>query len=289
VGDFQPIYDPAAGEQEPWCLNDHTFVKGPDGLWHVFGITHIRPFHHLADPGRNMAHATATTLRQAQWEKQPFAMTVDPDRYDEHLFWAPHVVRDRDVYHMFVSVGARSGFQYAIHRYESRDLWAWERTSTNPVLVDGVEARDPMVLRDGDRWILYYTATSAIDRGHFVVAAVTSSDLIHWAGKRWAFVHPLEGVFGGPTESPFVVRRGKRYYLFITDDDVVHVYASDDPLRFMPEHHVLAFSAHASEVVRDEAGDWFISHAGWFKGALELAPLLWHDGLDDQPASIAPA
>ena len=46
--------------------------------------------------------------------------------------------------------------------------------------------------------------------------------------------------------------------------------------------------AHASEVVRDLDGKWFISHAGWERGGLSLAPLIWHDGLDRADTSLKP-
>ena len=288
VGTFIPIYDPAENEPEPWCLNDHCFVKGPDGRWHLFGITHVKPFDHAIDPGTRLAHATAGTLKGA-WRKESFALTADPDRHDEHLLWAPHVVERDDVFHLFVCVGAREGYAYAIHRYESDDLWTWRRTTHGPVVVDGLEARDPMVLLDSDRWICYYTATQRPDGGHFVVAAVTSDDLITWSARTEVFVHTRTGTFGGPTESPFVVRRGDRYYLFVTDDDTVHVYASGDPLSWDPGDHAFAFTGHACEVTRDESGEWFISHVGWEQDGLWVAPLTWHDGLDLRSTSIEPA
>jgi arabinan endo-1,5-alpha-L-arabinosidase len=288
IGEFETIYDPAEGEPEPWCLNDHCFARGPDGRWHLFGITHVKPFDHAVDPGTRLAHATSRTLLGA-WRKEPFALTADPDRHDEHLLWAPHIVERDGAFHLFVCVGAREGYAYAIHRYESDDLWTWRRTTHGPVVVDGLEARDPMVLRDGDRWICYYTATQRPDGGHFVVAAVTSDDLITWSARTEVFIHPREGTFGGPTESPFVVRRGDRFYLFVTDDDTVHVYASHDPLHWSASDHVLAYTGHACEVIRDETGDWFISHVGWEQDGLWIAPLTWHDGLDHASASVEPA
>lgn len=288
IGTFTPIYDPAEGELEPWCLNDHCFAKGPDGRWHLLGITHVKPFDHAVDPGTRLAHATARTL-QGGWHKEPFALTADPDRHDEHLLWAPHIVEHDGVFHLFVCVGAREGYAYAIHRYASDDLWTWRRTTHGPVVVDGLEARDPMVLRDGDRWICYYTATQRPDGGRFVVAAVTSDDLITWSPRTEVFVHPREGTFGGPTESPFVVRRGSHFYLFITDDDTVNVYVSHDSLCWSPGDHVFAYTGHACEVIRDEFGDWFISHVGWEQDGLWIAPLTWHDGLNDASASIEPA
>lgn len=289
VGAFKPIYDAATGQKEPWCLNDHTFVKGPDGRWHLFGITHVKPFNFAKDPGRNLDHATAGSLTQNPWHRERFAVTIDPAKYDEHLFWAPHVVHSGGLYHMFVCAGAKDGHHYAIHRLVSKDLWHWERTQPRPILVDGFDARDPMVIRDGERWILYYTANSTPDGGHHIVASMTSPDLVHWSDRKVVFTHPKEGTFAGPTESPFVVRRGGRYYLFITDGGTVHVYASGDPYHWSPADHVYEFYAHACEVVRDEHGDWFVSHVGWEQGGLSLAPVRWHDGLDDRDSSIPPA
>lgn len=285
VGEFRLIYDPAEGASEPWCLNDHTFVKGPDRKWHMFGITHVKPFEFFKDPGRNLAHATADSLLQQPWRKEPFALTVDP-AYGEHFFWAPHVVKVGRTFHMFVCAGAKEGHEYALHHLTSKDLWKWERDPKNPILVDGFDARDPMLLKDGKTWILYYTANSDKTGGHHIVAAVTSPDLKHWSPRKTVFTHARTGTFAGPTESPFVVRRGKRYYLFVTDNDVVHAYASEDPLHWEAARHVGEFKGHACEVVRDEKGNWFISHVGWMSGGLHLAPLTWHDGLDGEGASL---
>src|ERR1051326_1624001 len=89
---FTQIYDPQAGEKDPWCINVHTFIRDRNGIWHVFGITHILPVNFARDPGRNLLHATAKTLTQTPWHKEPFAVTADWERYGEWLFWAPHVL-----------------------------------------------------------------------------------------------------------------------------------------------------------------------------------------------------
>lgn len=274
VGEFQEIYDPAKGETEPWCLNDHTFVKGPDRRWHMFGITHVKPFNFAQDPGRNLAHATAPSL-QGPWRKEPFALTVDPEKYDEHFFWAPHVVKVGATYHMFVCAGAREGHVYAIRHLTSRDLKTWKRE--REVLRDGFDARDPMLLRHGKEWILYYTANSRPDGGNHIVAAVTSPDLKTWSPRKVVFTHRREGTFAGPTESPFVVYRNGRYTLFVTDNDVVHAYGSNDPLHWDFANEVGSFRGHACEVVQDERKRWWISHVGWMNGGLSLASLTWND------------
>jgi arabinan endo-1,5-alpha-L-arabinosidase len=288
AGEFREIYDPKAGEKESWCINDHTFVRGPDGQWHLFGITHVAPFRFNQDPGKHLLHATAKSLKQTPWHKEPFAVTADWERYGEWLLWAPHVIPHEGLYYMFVCVGNNQGHRYKIHLLTSKDLWHWDRSPANPLLTDGFDARDPCVLRVGSEWVLYYTATSAPDGGNHIVACVRSGDLLRWAERRVVFTHPRQGTFGGPTESPFVVRRGQSYYLFVCDGGTIHVYLSPDPFRWEIGNHAGTINAHASEVVRDVDGKWYISHAGWEHGGLSLAPLVWHDRLNEAEASLTP-
>jgi hypothetical protein len=284
AGEFKTFFAAA----EPWCVNDHTFVQGPDQTWHLFGITHPKPLVWDKDPGHQLAHATAKTLLPAPWEAQPPAVTRDWEKYREYLLWAPYVLRHEGTYYMFVCVGDKDTHRYRIHLLTSSDLKEWKRSPDNPMVVDGFDGRDPFVLRVGDQWVLYYTANSTPDCGNHIVACVTSKDLVHWADRKVVFTHPRAGSFGGPTESPFVVRRGDNYYLFVCDNEWTDVYLSHDPFHWEFAQKVTRILSHASEIIRDVDGKWYISHAGWTSGPLRLAPLLWHDGLDDAPASIPP-
>lgn len=284
AGEFHRIHDPAAGETEPWCINDHCLIQGPDGLWHLFGITHIEPFTFSDDPARNLAHATAERLTQSPWVKHPFALTADPAWKEVHL-WAPHVIRVDGLYYMFVCVGDEDHSRYKIHLLTSPDLRDWTRHPENPMVVDGYDARDPCVVRVGDEWAMYYTATSAPEGGNHIVACQTSRDLIHWSGRRVVYVDPETGTFGGPTESPFVVQRGGLFYLFICNNDRreryrhTDVYVSRDPFRWNYESDLAgAIEGHACEVVQDTDGRWYVSHCGWFQKGVWLAELTWNDG-----------
>jgi arabinan endo-1,5-alpha-L-arabinosidase len=68
AGKFTEVFDPQAGERDPWCINDHAIIRGPDGTWHVFGITHIiLPVDFFRDPGKNLLHATARTNLLEAW------------------------------------------------------------------------------------------------------------------------------------------------------------------------------------------------------------------------------
>jgi beta-fructofuranosidase len=275
--------------EEPWCVNDHTFVQGPDKTWHLFGITHPKPLIWDKDPGHRLCHVTAQTLSQTPWQAQPPAVARDWEKYREFVLWAPYVVQHDGTYYMFVCVGDKDTHRYRIHLLTSPDLKEWTRSADNPMVVDGFDGRDPFVMRVGEEWVLYYTANSTPECGNHQVVSVTSKDLTHWSNRKVVFTHPRAGSFGGPTESPFIVRRGDNYYLFVCDNEWTDVYVSRDPFHWDFDQKNTRILSHASEIVRDTDGNWFISHAGWTGGPLRIAPLKWNDGLDDAPTNILPA
>ena len=271
AGPFERIYDPSVGESSPWYINDHTFVRAPGHRWHLFGITHPEP----ADPLDEdfFAHATARSLH-GPWTKQPPVLPVDPAQGEQHV-WAPHVIRHAGRWWMFYSGGDVDHTRYRMQLATSRDLRTWTRHPANPLFQDGFDARDPYVRRVGGRWVMYYTANERPDGGHHLVAYRTSRDLIHWSGRRVAYTDPAIGTFGGPTESPFVVRRGGHWYLFVCCTGSytgTKVLRSRDPLHFDADQVVGRIDAHAAEVIRDR-GRWWISAAGWGYGGVSLAPL----------------
>lgn len=168
--------------------------------------------------------------------------------------------------------------RFRIQLATSDDLATWTRAPESPLLQDGYEARDPMVLRIGDEWALYYTATSEPSGGQHTVAAVTSRDLRHWSGKRVVFTSERSGKGGGPTESPFVVARDGRYFLFVcTNRRYIEtaVYESDDPFAWSEMQRIATIPAHAAEVIETPEGETYVSGAGWGMGGVYLARLVW--------------
>ena len=305
AGEWTHVYDPSVGEDEPWYINDHTFIRDDDGTWHLIGITHAEPFQPFDE--KHLAHATAPSLL-GPWTKQPFALSTDELWGERHL-WAPHVLSHDGAYWMFVCGGGESPDKYRIHLAMSDDCWHWTRHTDNPLVVDGYEARDPMVLWVDDRWVMYYTATSEAAGGNHVVIAAESDDLMHWTGRTVVYRDALQGTGAGPTESPFVVQRDGRFYLFMGPADFGEamqqqargeridwakaysstlVLASDDPLHFERADAVGEITAHASEVVVDEDGNDWVSHCGWGQGGVYLAPLRF-DGPTNAPRSANPA
>lgn len=277
AGEYRKIYDPSAGEKEQWYINDHTIVRGRDG-WHLFGITHEEPANPYEE--KSCAHAVGASLTQGLWEKLPSPIRTDPSAGETH-FWAPHVVERDGLYYMFWCAGSMEGSErYKIQLATSEDLYSWERSPANPMVVDGFDARDPMVLRVGDAWIMYYTATSRPQGGNHVVAAVTSRDLIHWSDKRVVFTDPSIGKQAGPCESPFVVYERGRYFLFIGprgDYCETGVFMSDDPFHFEAKNQVGRLPSHAAEVICDDDHGYYVTSCGWGQGGVYLAPLTFDE------------
>ncbi|MBF6065881.1 glycosyl hydrolase family 32 [Nocardia terpenica] len=270
-GQFCRIYNPSIGETQLWYINDHTIVRDRSGGWHLFGITHPEP----ADPDHEVefAHATADSLG-GPWTKQPSALTADPGYGETHL-WAPHVIESGGTYFMFYAGGGPDHTAAEINLATSTDLFAWTRRPEGPLFRDGYDARDPMVLRVGDQWVMYYCATSDPTGGNHVVAYRTSTDLEQWSDRAFAYVDPTTGTFAGNTESPFVVEHNGSWYLFIgprPDYVGTDVFCSDDPLNFRIEDQVGHIESHAAEVVDDDGTLW-ITSAGWAQGGVSIAPL----------------
>ncbi|MDP2439144.1 MAG: hypothetical protein Q8P67_25635 [archaeon] len=289
-------------------INDHTFVYGPEGRWHIIGITHTDP----ADPSEevNLAHAVSAAgnvSAAGEWvdAKRPFAMgAVWPP---ETVLWAPYVLfsKESGLYHMFYCGGGPDRAQFQIRLAVSADLYRWARKGT--LFTGGVDGRDPMVLDLGPvgstsnptwpfRYLIYYCGTVPDDPSQSNVSHVTyyrtSSDLSSWSPVAGvAFDGGFDGNnFGGPTESPFVVRRGDRFYLFTGAWDgsytQTRVFLSSDPTSFgsVPAAtavQVGAVTSHAPEVIRDLSGGWWLSSAGWGAGGVSFAPLTWTDGCGD--------
>ena len=277
-GEFIKIYDQSINEEKEWYINDHCFIKDDKGKWHMFGITHEEP----ADPLNeiNFAHATADSLLQQPWLKKPFALTVAKEKpWKEFHLWAPFVIFNNGQYYMYYCAGGETNTSYKIHLAISKDMKNWNRHPSNPMVIDGYDARDPQIIKHEGKWIMYYTATRPDSMGNHVVMAVESADLINWSNKQVVFTHPEIGTFGGPTESPFVVCRENKYYLFVctnTPYDNTAVYESDSPYHWDYENQIAEFPAHCAEVIKVD-NEWYISRAGWNRDGLYISKLKWND------------
>ncbi len=274
-GDYFHIYD-QSDENEWWYINDHCFIQGSDGLWHLFGITHPYP-PEPADENQ-FAHAISNSLTQTPWIKKHFALTANPDAGESHL-WAPHVVEKDGLYYMFYTAGSLlSNYRYRIHLAFSSDLLSWSRYTENPLFQDYFDARDPMVIQADDQYIMYYTALDDRPTGNHIIVYRTSDDLLNWSPRHTAFIHEATGTYNGPTESPYVTQKDNHFYLFTGPDGDYRrtaVYGSSTPYHWDRSDLVTHVNSHAAEVIQDNDGSWYVSHCGWYYDGVYLSPLTW--------------
>jgi arabinan endo-1,5-alpha-L-arabinosidase len=290
-GTKRRLLDASPSPDRPWYINDHTLVRDEEGTWHVFGIWHPEPAAPLDETFFLHASAPSLTPGPAPSPNDPPSWTIhEPvlrartDIGETHV-WAPHVIAHDGQYWMFYCGGTADHTRYRIELATSTDLMTW-RHHDRPLFEDGYDARDPMVLRAGRRWLLYYTRTSAPDGGFHEVAVRASEDLVTWSAPRVAFRSSVRGTVGGPTESPFVVPvpggaedgadGPDLYVLFVCESgeyDRTLAYASADPTRFDEDDRIdVDLDEHCAEIVADGPRTW-ITGGGWGREGLTIRDL----------------
>jgi beta-fructofuranosidase len=253
-----------------WVPNDHTLIPGPDGHWHMLGITHpsvplpdIHEGEWLAFHARSdSAHLSECTAPDS-WLDLPKVLPPAVRHGERCELYAPFVIEHGGLYWMYYGPAE-------MRLATSTDLYRW--TPCGPVFEHGMDARDPCVIRDGDGFVMVYVAGNT-------VFARESRDLRGWTEPTAVFT---PGRAGAP-ESPFLVRREEGWYLFwcIYDgtngcyDNRTFVQYAPDWRHFASEDPVAQLQAHAPEIVRDENGNWLISSAEWPCRGVSLALLDW--------------
>lgn len=273
-GTKRRLLDASPSASEPWYINDHTLIQDGEGRWHVFGIWHPEP----ADPldETMFLHASAQDLTDAEWTVHDPVLHARTEIGETHV-WAPHVIHHDGRYWMFYAGGTADHTAYRMTLATSDDLFTWTRHE--PVLFeDGFDARDPMVIHDGRRWLMYYTRTSAPGGGHHQVAVRSSEDLVAWSQPSVAYQSTVWGTYGGPTESPFVIRAGEGWILFVcesTQYDRTLAYFSSDPLHFEDSGRIdVDLDEHCAEIIADpDSGTTWITGGGWDRGGLTIREL----------------
>ncbi|WP_437693010.1 DUF2961 domain-containing protein [Sorangium sp. So ce176] len=271
----------------PFYVNDHSILQLPDGRWILTGIFRREPYR--SDLEREFVLATAPGPGPERWiEAASPSFSMASERFaaralaDERWIWAPHVARDRDgslvmVFHVGTHDPDRSGFRMA----RSRDGIHWAREG-GTLFEDICVARDPMLVRLGDLWVIYYTRCASRASPRSGVAYRTSPDLARWSPPAMALTLGPETAMpnSGHTESPFVFERKGWFYLTFTsypvDYDATFVHRSRSPFAF-PPRPIARLRAHAAEWVA-EGGDFdkgrlFFTHAGAGKGGVFLQEL----------------
>lgn len=260
-------------------VNDHTLIKGPDGLWHLFGIT-SHGGHSYEE--RYFVHGRGERL-DTPFEE--FGKAIDRGT----LAWAPCIINKNDNYYMFYGP---SPTQLAVS-FDMNEWYGYNvKLNNEPVM--GAH-RDHFVLKtDENKYLMYIIGV--LDKKS-AISCFSSCDLLSWDFEGFALTSgdkaPLNPGWGA-MESPFVVKRDGLYYLFVTYTDCSDesyndtlVFCSENPLDFGQYNGgeggavpITKIKAHAPEIV-EENGKTYITTCGWrdkpvpHKGCVSIAQLEW--------------
>jgi len=128
-------------------------------------------------------------------------------------------------------------------------------------------------------------------------APIWAPHVVHHDDRHWMFFtaigEPRKIVLATcddpSVESPYVVKRGDYYYLFISArpwkrGDGVEVFRSKSPFSWDPKKDFVKRweydKGHAMEVIQDLDGKWYMTYCGAGNKGWWITPLNWNDGLD---------
>ena len=273
-----------AGEHE---VVDHAIFQSADGAWHLWAC--VRGLR----IGRLLYHWEGESLEHGPWQPRGVAMRAEAaygesinDFYGEEWIQAPHVIVADGTYYMFYGGHNTEMGECQICLAVSADGRAFSRHTDargfSRVFTGPGEARDPMVLRVGDRYHCYYCGHDTGSRRPCKVYCRTSDDLVTWSDYRevsWG--GHSSGVGPWSAECPFVVHHEGYYYLFRTSEyrppARTHVYRSRDPFDFglgTDAKWVTTLRVAAPEIVQLD-DQYYISTVEDLKGGVKLARLKW--------------
>ncbi len=261
-------------------LNDHCLIRHND-LWHFFGILGIVGKGMSGRSEVSLAHATSKDLKG--WTLHPEILQMS-GKWPEILHvYAPHVIEHDGTFYMLYCASDEQKTQY-ICLATSKDLFQWERHPFNPVIVPsafwskwpgfGLDApdggtfggcRDPHINKlDDGRFIAYWVSRVQERFGHNLtcVAASISRDLILWQDIGPVFYIKAWHMEEQPSleaESPCVLYKDGKYWLFFKHGWWTHYVVSDSPFDFQGYEPIRLGFCHASEVFHWKE-KWWITH-----------------------------
>ena len=266
---FQVAFSPSLPEigSEPGEVVDHCFFKATSGRWQLW--TQIRG----TSVGRLFYRWEGSTeLETLDWAPRGICWRANR-RYgeswgtgDQDFVHAPYVLQHDGRFLLYYGGGPSATGHYQICAALSGDGIHFQRLTDDQdqsQLFSGPGvARDPMVIKAGDAYAMYYAANEG-ERGIIAVRTASQPYGAPWSEYKVASEGGVCGDLSWTQQCPFVVYLNGYYYLFKigpSDGFQTAVYRSDDPLFYGAgdERLVAVLETSASEVIR-EGGRFYIS------------------------------
>ena len=255
-----PIFDGAA---DPMVIYNKI-----DSAWYMF-YTNRRA--NVNTNGTNWVYGTKIGVAYSvdHGKTWIYKGSLDLEFEDGHnTFWAPHVIYDSGIYHLFVTYipGIHSNWSGIgkIAHYTSKNLWNWNFKKLIPLSENAV--LDPTIYKKPNgKWGMWYKDAKI----GYTVEAV-SKDLDTWTNI------PGITINDHPHEAPFVFKY-KKYYWLLTDQwDGLGVYRSLDTDHWEKQGVILGKKGKRKDdnvrashpgvvVVGEKVYVFYFTHPGWEK------------------------
>jgi len=280
-GDFWQIAgDPDLGKyttakQQPV---DFGVWQAADGTWQLWSC--IRS---TAAPGKTRLFYRwqANRLTDRDWTPMGIAMMADPNFGEtEGGLQAPFVLKEGSDYYMFYG----DWEHIALAKSQDGKTFARQLTSEGKsgMFSEGPESntRDPMVIKIGSLYYIYYTAH--INAYGFDFAR-TSKDLLHWSKSTKVAYGGSQGSGGSSAECPFVYYHQASGYYYLLRNQVYgqnakfSVYRSKDPLDFGRDNdrYLVETMPYAAPEIVDFEGQTYLAVLLPNLKGIQIARLKW--------------
>lgn len=257
---------------------DFAIWQAADGTWQLWSC--IRSTK-LDGKTRLFYRWQANKITDRNWTPMGIAMMADPNFGEtEGGLQAPFVLKQGSDYYMFY------GSWEHIALAKSKDGKTFARqlmpdgTSSLFGEGEGSNTRDPMVMKNGALYYIYYTAYPNRHGADFVR---TSKDLIHWGQSTKVAFGGAGGNGPYSAECPFVYhdKNSGYYYLlrnqFYGQSAQFKVYRSKDPMDFGKDNNrdlVETMPYAAPEIVESEGQSYLAVLLPNLRG-IQIAKLKW--------------
>jgi hypothetical protein len=278
VSDFVKIYTPSADiyngvdtnnfkhgiKYTEWITNDFSPLLIGD-TWHIVGITHPRPkslvddYNYSPDDVHEaeyqLFHCTASGKRfgdifyENSFTDREKILYPQSRPGEANEIWAPHMMLHED----------KVKIVYSPRNMRVAETTDFKSFKTGKVLfeTDSFSARDPYIFLDKDIYYCFYAIDNRTEYR-------TSRDFVSWSEAHVLQVNPW---INASNESPFIMKRGKYYYLLwcICDgrcgcyDNRTFVFASDTIDGLADTAPIAMLPGHAPEIITDDSGSYLLS------------------------------
>lgn len=258
---------------EDWIPNDHTIVKGCDGYWHMYGITHpCTPIDAIHEGNNQSSHVVSSSPNfkdsyfEGGWVDKPKVLKRHRTNH------SPNMIEKDGVYYM---IYGNKNMLLAT----STDLYNWKKEGVVFQDTTHFDPRDPHLVEVDGTYYISYCASN-------VVVMRSSKDLRNWSEPK-VILNP-----DYDPESPSIVEHNGKFYLFVcvwrpennpkikviddayTSQTLVYVADNIGDI-YDPKAAVAELKAHAPEIFQDEDGDWYISSAQYPVRGVSIDRLRW--------------